>query len=186
MPTIHNSTVVKLNVPDVINLILVKAVHLHARDDVHGLAQYARTMLRRDIPSVLPAILFHAPALAPEVASAAGDLVILDAWRDVNPSKLQVVVELCINKACLHERVNVLEWWRVSGMPLKYSSSAMDMASKLGHVRVLQWWRDSGLKLKYSRNAVSGAAARGHIVVLEWWNASGLEFPPIHHVTRWV
>ncbi|KAJ3357586.1 hypothetical protein GGF32_000937 [Allomyces javanicus] len=186
MPTTKNSASIKLDVPDVINLILVKAVRLHPSDDVHGLTQYARIMLRRDIPSVLPAILFHAPTLAPEVACAAGDLALLNAWRDVAPSQLRAVVGLCFDKACLHGRVNVLEWWRVSGIPLKYSNSAMDMASKLGNVHVLQWWRDSGLDLKYSRNAVSWAAARGHMDVLEWWNASGLEFPPIQHVMRWV
>uniref|UniRef100_A0A6C0E8D5 Ankyrin repeat protein n=1 Tax=viral metagenome TaxID=1070528 RepID=A0A6C0E8D5_9ZZZZ len=70
--------------------------------------------------------------------------------------------------------VKTLEWWKHSGLPLKYSEKSMDMASSCGLVDVLEWWRNSGLPLKYSENSLNYASRDGQIEVLKWWFNSGL------------
>ena len=48
-------------------------------------------------------------------------------------------------------------------------------ASTCGQVEVLQWWKDSGLELQYDESVLIGASCGGQIAVLEWWQESGLE-----------
>ncbi|KAI9179514.1 hypothetical protein H9P43_004840 [Blastocladiella emersonii ATCC 22665] len=95
--------------------------------------------------------------------------------------------------------VAVLEWWRMSGLALRYSAAALLHASAAGHVRVLQWWRDSGLPVRYGAKPMKAASRNGHIHVLDWWLnlraldwwlASGLELryslpDVLVHSQRW-
>ncbi|KAL9027521.1 MAG: hypothetical protein Q9196_003967 [Gyalolechia fulgens] len=53
-----------------------------------------------------------------------------------------------------------------------YNTDAMDLASKSGYVHVLQWWRDSGLPLRYTDAALEQASAQGHVEVLDWWRSA--------------
>jgi hypothetical protein len=80
-----------------------------------------------------------------------------------------------ISNACLHGDVDFLEWWKNSGLELKYTKKALNYASEYGHVNVLEWWLKSGLPLKYDDWALFLASHSGHVNVLEWWKNSGLE-----------
>lgn len=55
------------------------------------------------------------------------------------------------------------------GLPLVYTSNAIDLACSNGHVAVLDWFWDNGVELKYSSAAADWAASGGHIDVLEWF-----------------
>jgi hypothetical protein len=64
--------------------------------------------------------------------------------------------------------VDILQWWKQSGLELRWSEKAIDMACRNGHVNVLQWWKDSGLAMKYTSLASEWAAQSGHTHVLQW------------------
>ncbi|KAL8830934.1 MAG: hypothetical protein Q9170_005508 [Blastenia crenularia] len=53
-----------------------------------------------------------------------------------------------------------------------YNTDALDLASKSGYIHVLQWWRTSGLLLRYTDAALEQASAQGRIEVLEWWRSA--------------
>lgn len=56
----------------------------------------------------------------------------------------------------------------------EYNTDAIDLASKSGYVHVLQWWRDSGLPLRYTDAALEQASAQGRIEVLDWWRSASI------------
>ena len=64
----------------------------------------------------------------------------------------------------------------------EYSSDTLDLASKSGYVHVLQWWRNSGLSLRYTDAALEQASAQGQIDVLEWWRTASA-YPHDRHET---
>ncbi|KAI4211537.1 MAG: hypothetical protein LQ351_005713 [Letrouitia transgressa] len=51
----------------------------------------------------------------------------------------------------------------------EYNADALDLASKAGFIHVLEWWRGSDLPLRYTDSALEQASLNGRIDVLEWW-----------------
>ncbi|KAL9611383.1 MAG: hypothetical protein Q9167_003958 [Letrouitia subvulpina] len=51
----------------------------------------------------------------------------------------------------------------------EYNADALDLASKAGFVHVLEWWRASDLPLRYTDSALEQASLNGRMEVLEWW-----------------
>ena len=103
--------------------------------------------------------------LSGDLSDECGDLS--DACGDLN--------DFCvsINTASINNKIDVLNWWldkhQTYNLPLKYSSDALDNASKVGHIEVLDWWFNSGLKMKYTEKAVDLANINGMIRSLDWW-----------------
>jgi hypothetical protein len=139
------------SVPDVIDRVLVMAVHLHPSDEADAVLHYARVMLRNHIPHVLPAILHRAEALSMDAASAGGKVRLLRFWMSLRlgPKYTQGAM----NWASRNGHVAVLDWWAGCGLGTLYSAHAMNWASRNGHVPALDWWVQSGLELKYSEGA---------------------------------
>ena len=79
--------------------------------------------------------------------------------------------------------VRILDWWwRRSGLPLRYTETALEQASGKGNLVVLEWWRDAAAQddnivLRPGRSLLS-ATQQGRSDVLRWWDASGI---PIAH-----
>ncbi|KAG8629208.1 hypothetical protein KVT40_003073 [Elsinoe batatas] len=70
-------------------------------------------------------------------------------------------------------RVDILQWWHTSPSFLtkKYTTEALDGASKQGYLNVLEWWQRSALQLLYTEQAMEQASSQGHVAVLEWWKS---------------
>lgn len=51
----------------------------------------------------------------------------------------------------------------------------MDWASYFKNTNVLNWWKDSGLKIKYGLCAVDWVSYYGHVDILDWWKNSKLK-----------
>jgi hypothetical protein len=80
-----------------------------------------------------------------------------------------------ISEVCKRGKVDILEWWKNSGLELKYDESALYLTSGAGHINVLEWWQNSGLELKYDKDVLNMASRDGKVEVLEWWKKSGLK-----------
>ena len=57
----------------------------------------------------------------------------------------------------------------------EYDADTLDGASRMGYVYILDWWKRSGLTLKYTEAALEQSSAKGHLLVLEWWKEAALE-----------
>ncbi len=84
------------------------------------------------------------------------------------------ITSMSMDNASKQGLVSLLDWWKQSGLPLKYTNSAMNWASLECQVAVLEWWKQSGLPLKYCDYAMDWASESDHVVVLDWWKQSGL------------
>ncbi|KAJ1545901.1 hypothetical protein HK096_005802 [Nowakowskiella sp. JEL0078] len=103
------------------------------------------------------------------LACSSGHTSVLDFWKgDMRESRI-LWDERSINEASEYGIVNVLEWWKCSGLQLKYNEDALDNATS---VEVLNWWMSSGLQLRWTHKAMDNASDAS---VLEWWKNSGLE-----------
>lgn len=109
-------------------------------------------------------------------------LEILDWWL-TSPSFLEKQYDAeAIDVASKHGYVHVLQWWRRSGLALKYTHAALEQASAKGHIDVLEWWRDAyhhasqgEMELKPGKSILL-AAQYGQLGAIRWWVASGLRF----------
>ena len=81
--------------------------------------------------------------------------------------KIKLTSNEIILNACKHAHIEILNWFKNSGLELKYSDGALDWVSKNGHVDVLNWFKNSGFEFKYSDWVINFASRNNHINVLK-------------------
>jgi hypothetical protein len=152
------------------------AVHLIFKFSLTGVLSY----IEANLPHIFKC--FDGKTIPTKASAPYGRTAILDWWAR-SPSFLekQYGVE-ALNHASGRGFVHVLDWWRRSGLPLKYDEQAFEMASAQGHVHVLEWWREAGMQdpsivVKPGRSLLA-AAQWGQLAVMRWWEESGI---PVGH-----
>ena len=80
-----------------------------------------------------------------------------------------------INKYCKFGLINILKKLKKNNKCF-ISNAVIDLASEYGHINMLEWFKNSGLEFEYTENAIDHASANGHIDILKWFKKSGLEF----------
>lgn len=103
------------------------------------------------------ALLYTSDAV--DLASAEGNVNVLDWWKASN--LVLKYTESAMDDASSLGKLAVLEWWAGSRYVLKYTENAMDLATD---IEVLTWWKTSGLELLYSADVDFSSCADLHIV----------------------
>ncbi|KAK2613036.1 hypothetical protein QQS21_000965 [Conoideocrella luteorostrata] len=109
---------------------------------------------------------------------------VLDFWKQSKWFREKHIYDAeAVDIASKNGQVHILDWWwRRSGLPLRYTETALEQASGRGHLLVLEWWRDAAAQdeeivLRPGRSLL-WASQHGQADVLKWWDASGI---PIAH-----
>ncbi|KAL4929052.1 uncharacterized protein BDV17DRAFT_82462 [Aspergillus undulatus] len=120
-----------------------------------------------------------------------GNPKILTWWRDAPALPNKEYIADAMDGASRAGFVDVLEWWRTSGLELRYTERALESASAEGRVTVLDWWKRSAasatranpLPLKVGKSVLL-AAQSGRTASLAWWDASGIPYTHAETVAR--
>ena len=120
-----------------------------------------------------------------------GNPKILTWWRDAPALPTKEYIADAVDGASRAGFTSVLEWWRTSGMEMRYTERALESASAEGRVAVLEWWKQasasappsSPLPLKVGKSVLL-AAQSGRTASLAWWDASGIPYSHAESVAR--
>ncbi|KAL4953653.1 hypothetical protein BDW69DRAFT_164762 [Aspergillus filifer] len=120
-----------------------------------------------------------------------GNPKILTWWRDAPALPNKEYIADAMDGASRAGFVDVLEWWRTSGLELRYTERALESASAEGRVAVLDWWKNAAasstpsntLPLKVGKSVLL-AAQSGRTASLAWWDASGIPYTHAETVAR--
>ncbi|KAI9222617.1 hypothetical protein BC828DRAFT_403885, partial [Blastocladiella britannica] len=128
-----------------------------------------------------PQVKFYPKAMNVDLISERGSAAMLDWWakitRDPGYRFEFSYTSRAVDDASAGSHISVLAWWMASGLKLKYTHEAVDIAGARGanRIPVLDWWKNSGLELKYTSAAIDDVCAlAGAVPILDWWAASGL------------
>ncbi|GAA5888264.1 hypothetical protein JCM5296_000252 [Sporobolomyces johnsonii] len=162
---------------------LVPVLYARAHGHLHFTQWGARVMLRFAYVHVLDhfahtdylQLCKQCKELLPVVASAWGRVRVLE-WAKNSSFGLRPDAKItaeAIDEASRHGQVEVLDFWRNSGLPLHYSEAALSSATIMGQLGSLEWWKNSGLPLKIG-SVLDFVSKEGTTVCLDWWADSGL------------
>ncbi|KAE8151380.1 hypothetical protein BDV25DRAFT_94989 [Aspergillus avenaceus] len=120
-----------------------------------------------------------------------GNPNILTWWHDAPQLPTKEYIADAMDGASRAGYVNVLEWWRTSGLELRYTERALESASAEGRVAVLEWWKNASANAPASKpiplkvgKSVLLAAQSGRTASLAWWDASGIPYSHAESVAR--
>lgn len=108
-------------------------------------------------------------------ASASGRTEVLTWWRAQDDIP-KIYGDECIDEACRHGQLDVLEWWWHNTLPNHLPPSPRTPLTSIDHAAGTSSTAGSStvLYMLYTEAALENASARGHIHVLKWWKQSGL------------
>ncbi|KAI9168549.1 hypothetical protein H9P43_007922 [Blastocladiella emersonii ATCC 22665] len=113
--------------PELLDRILVAAVHLHDPDEVPAMLSYLRVVPMHQVPSVWPAIQAHVLSVSMTEASMTNRLHVLDMWRQSAAARLH-----------RPRYYTVFDWWRRSGLlaagDLARAEPKVHFYGEVGHV----------------------------------------------------
>ncbi|KAI9321943.1 hypothetical protein DFJ73DRAFT_803092 [Zopfochytrium polystomum] len=109
-----------------------------------------------------------------ERAAQRGKVATFQWWKDRYYSPATTVLPPClVDYASQFGHVPLLQWFKESCLPIRYTSAALTTACGNGHTRVLDWWKASGLELKYDAGTIINRCMYNR-EMLDWWWNSGL------------
>ena len=92
-----------------------------------------------------------------DAASENGHIDVLNWWMTY-ASKYPNLIKLKYSNNALdyaYKHISSLNWWKNSGLPLKYSYKAINCALRSSNLTAFKWWLESGLILKISQNTIN-------------------------------
>lgn len=120
-----------------------------------------------------------------------GNPTILTWWRDSAALPTKEYIADALDGASRAGFIHVLDWWRSSGLPLRYTERALESASAEGQIHVLDWWKNASLTSPSSNpiplkvgKSVLLAAQSGNTDSLAWWDSSGVPYTHSESVAR--
>lgn len=124
-------------------------------------------------------------------SSVYGNTSLLDWWIHCPDLPKNDYLPDALDSASRAGYVHVLEWWRKSGLPLRYTEKALESASAEGQTTVLDWWKRTSesspkydpVPLKVGKSALL-AAQSGRTNSLAWWDKSGIPYSHTDSVAR--
>ena len=133
----------------------------------------------------------HLSTLPLRVSSTYGNTALLDWWLSCPDIPTNDYLPDAVDGASRAGFIHVLDWWRTSGLPLRYTERALESASAEGRTAVLDWWKHTSdiapdydpIPLKIGKSVLL-AAQSGRTGSLEWWDKSGIPFSHAESVAR--
>ncbi|KAI9217719.1 hypothetical protein BC828DRAFT_408249, partial [Blastocladiella britannica] len=117
-------------------------------------------------------------ANALDVASQYGWTSVLEWWllaaRDPSLWPGRVTIDYTHASMDNASNIEALEWWRDSGLPMKYTSRAIERSLEAGQLDVLAWWKYSELPLWYGVDTIDRIYGPNPLPILDWWWQSKL------------
>jgi hypothetical protein len=120
-----------------------------------------------------------------------GNPKILTWWRDAPALPTKEYIADAVDGASRAGFTDVLEWWRTSGLEMRYTERALESASAESRVSVLAWWKNAAASAPLSNplplrvgKSVLLAAQSGRTASLAWWDASGIPYSHAESVAR--
>lgn len=134
---------------------------------------------------------FDGTFLPDKASSVFGRVEILEYWNTSAWFLNKKYTAETLDGASRQGFIDVLDWWKKSGLTLVFTEAALEQASSAGHIEVLEWWRELSQRHQHASNpddeskpirlkpgkSICYASQSGNADVVRWWVNSGIPFP---------
>ncbi|KAH0372368.1 flavoprotein, partial [Aureobasidium melanogenum] len=134
---------------------------------------------------------FDGTFLPDKASSVFGRVEILEYWNTSAWFLNKKYTAETLDGASRQGFIDVLDWWKKSGLTLIFTEAALEQASSSGHIEVLEWWRELSQRHQHASSpdddtkpirlkpgkSICYASQSGNADVVRWWVNSGIPFP---------